>query len=79
MLWRLINNYAYKALNRKEEAKAKIAKLKEHLDNRIDELHKANWKILRMGRKVTIQALDREDSERESILLQTIQEGTPLS
>ena len=54
MLWRLINNHAYKALNRKEEAKAKIAELKEHLDNRIDKLRKANWKILRMGRKVTI-------------------------
>ena len=52
--------------------------LKEHLDNRIDELRKANWKILRMGRKVTIQAPDREDSERESIPLRTIQEGTPL-
>jgi hypothetical protein len=32
----------------------KIAELKEHLDNRIDELREANWKILRMGRKVTI-------------------------
>ena len=54
MLWRLINNYAYKALNRKEEAKVKIAELKKHLDNRIDELYKANRKILRMGCKVTI-------------------------
>jgi len=32
----------HKALNGKEEAKAKIAELKEHLDNRTDELHKAN-------------------------------------
>ena len=54
MLWRLTNNHAHEALNRKEKAKAKIAELKEHLDNRIDELYKANWKILRMGRKVTI-------------------------
>ena len=54
MLWCLINNYMYKALNRKEEAKAKIAELKEHLNNRINKLRKANWKILRMGRKVTI-------------------------
>ena len=37
----------YKALNTKEEAYVKIAELKEHLDNRIDELYKANWKILR--------------------------------
>ena len=58
MLWRLINNYAHKAINAKEKAEVKIAELKEHLDNRIDELYKANWKILRMGRKVTIQALD---------------------
>ena len=78
MLWRLTNNYAYKALNRKEEAKAKIVELKEHLNNRIDELYKANWKILRMGRKVTIQAPDWEDSEQESTLLRTIQEGTLL-
>jgi len=42
MLWRLINNYTYKALNRKEEAKVKIAELKEHLDNRTDKLYKAN-------------------------------------
>ena len=42
MLWRLINNYAHKALNRKEEAKVKIAELKEHLDNRIDKLREAN-------------------------------------
>jgi len=42
MLWRLANNYAHKALDRKEEAKAKIAELKKHLDNRIDELRKAN-------------------------------------
>ena len=54
MLWRLTNNHAYKALNRKEEAKAKIAELKEHLNNRINELRKANRKILRMGCKVTI-------------------------
>ena len=54
MLWRLINNHAYKALNRKEEAKAKIAELKEHLDNRTNKLRKANQKILRMGCKVTI-------------------------
>ena len=42
MLWRFINNYAYKALDRKEEAKVKIAELKEYLDNRIDKLRKAN-------------------------------------
>ena len=54
MLWRFINNYIYKALNRKEEAKVKIAELKEYLNNRIDELRKANRKILRMGCKVTI-------------------------
>jgi len=42
MLWRLANNHAYKALDGKEEAKAKIAELKEHLDNRTDELRKAN-------------------------------------
>ena len=54
MLQRLINNHAYKALNRKEEAKVKIAELKKYLDNKIDKLYKANWKILRMGRKVTI-------------------------
>jgi len=42
MLWRLTNNHAHKALNGKEEAKAKIAELKEHLDNRTDKLHKAN-------------------------------------
>ena len=54
ILWRLINNHAYKAFNRKEEAKVKIAELKEHLDNRINELCKANRKILRMGCKVTI-------------------------
>ena len=42
MLGRFINNYIYKALNRKEEAKVKIAKLKEHLDNRTNELCKAN-------------------------------------
>jgi len=44
----------HKALNAKEEAQAKIAELKEHLDNRTDKLRKANQKILRMGRKVTI-------------------------
>ena len=54
MLWRLTNNHAHKAIDTKEEAKAKIAELKEHLDNRIDELCKANRKILRIGRKVTI-------------------------
>ena len=42
MLWRLANNYMYKALNRKEEAKVKIAELKEHLDNRTNKLYKAN-------------------------------------
>jgi len=63
MLWRLTNNHAHKALDAKEEAQAKIAELKEHLDNRTDELRKANWKILRIGCKVTIQAPDREDSE----------------
>ena len=54
MLWRLVNNYAYKALNGKEEAKVKIAELKEHLDNRTNKLYKANWKIAKIGRKVTI-------------------------
>jgi len=58
MLWRLANNHAHKALNGKEESKVKIAELKEHLDNRTDKLRKANQKILRMGRKVTIQAPD---------------------
>ena len=42
MLWRLANNHAYKAINVKEEAEAKIAELKEHLDNRIDKLCEAN-------------------------------------
>jgi len=32
----------YKAIDAKEEAKVKIAELKEHLDNRTNELHKAN-------------------------------------
>jgi hypothetical protein len=31
-----------------------MAELKEHLDNRIDELREANRKILRIGCKVTI-------------------------
>jgi hypothetical protein len=79
MLWRLTNNHAHEALDAKEEAQAKIAELKEHLDNRTDELREANRKILRMGRKVTIQAPDREDSERESTPSRTIREGTPLS
>ena len=42
MIWRLANNHIYKALNRKEEAKVKIAELKEHLDNRTNKLYKAN-------------------------------------
>ena len=54
ILWRLANNYAYKALNRKKEAKVKIAKLKKHLDNRTNKLYKANQKIAKIGRKVTI-------------------------
>ena len=54
MLQRFVNNYVYKALNRKEEAKVKIAELKEHLDNRTDKLYKANQKIAKMGHKVTI-------------------------
>jgi len=54
MLWRLANNHAHEALDGKEEAEAKIAELKKHLDNRTDELRKANWKILRIGCKVTI-------------------------
>ena len=54
MLWRLVNNHAHKAINAKEEAKVKIAELKEYLDNRIDKLCEANWKILRIGHKVTI-------------------------
>ena len=52
MLQRLANNYVYKALNGKEEARVKIVELKEHLNNRIDELYKANQKIAKMGRKV---------------------------
>ena len=54
MLQRLANNYIYKALNRKKEAKVKIAELKEYLDNRTNKLYKANWKIAKMGRKVTM-------------------------
>ena len=54
ILWRLTNNHAYKALNGKEEAKVKIAELKEYLDNRTDKLCKANRKIAKIGRKVTI-------------------------
>ena len=54
MLQRLINNYVYKALNGKEEAKVKIAELKEYLDNRTNKLYKANQKISKIGRKVTI-------------------------
>ena len=54
MLQRFVNNYIYKALNGKEEAKVKIAELKEHLDNRTNKLYKANWKIAKIGRKVTI-------------------------
>jgi len=42
MLWHLTNNHTHKALDGKEEAKVKIAELKEHLDNRIDELREAN-------------------------------------
>ena len=38
----LINNYAYKALNTKEKARVKIAKLIKRLDNRTDKLYKAN-------------------------------------
>jgi len=72
MLWRLANNHAHEALDGKEEAKAKIAELKEHLDNRTDELREANRKILRIGRKVTIQALDWEDSEQGSTPLRII-------
>ena len=72
ILQRLLNNHAHKALDAKEEAQVKIAELKEHLDNRTDELRKANWKILKIGRKVTIQALDWEDSEQESILVRII-------
>ena len=52
----------------KDEVQAKITELKEYLDNKTNKLHKANWKILRIGRKVTIQAPDREDSKRENIL-----------
>ena len=44
----------YKALNRKEEAKVKIAELKEYLNNRTNKLYKANWKIAKIGRKVTM-------------------------
>jgi hypothetical protein len=54
MLWRLVNNHAYKTLNGKEEAEVKIVELKENLDNRMDELCEANWKIAKMGRKVTV-------------------------
>jgi len=72
MLWRLVNNHAHKALDGKEKAKVKIAELKEHLDNRTDKLRKTNWKILRIGRKVTIQAPDWEDSKQESTPLRII-------
>ena len=54
MLQRLANNYAYKALNGKEEAKVNIAEFKKHLDNRTNKLYRANWKIAKIGRKVTI-------------------------
>ena len=54
MLQRLANNYTHKALNRKEEAKVKIAELKEYLDNRTNKLYKANWKIAKIGHKVTM-------------------------
>ena len=54
MLWCLANNHAYKAINAKEEAKVKIAELKKHLDNRTNKLYKANWKIAKIGYKVTI-------------------------
>jgi hypothetical protein len=43
--------------------------LMERLDNRIDKLRKANRKISRMGRKVTIQALGLQDDKEE---------GTPV-
>ena len=79
MLQRLANNYVYEALNGKEEAKVKIAELKEHLDNRTNKLRKANRKIAKIGRKVTIQAPDREDSEREGTLLRITREGTLFS
>ena len=42
MLWRFVNNYVYKALNVKEETKVKILELKEHLNNRTNNLYKAN-------------------------------------
>ena len=44
----------YKAFNRKEEAKVKIAELKKYLDNRTNKLYKANQKIAKIGYKVTI-------------------------
>ena len=54
MLQRFANNYIYKALNGKEEAKVKIAELKKHLNNRTNKLYKANQKIAKIGYKVTI-------------------------
>ena len=54
MLWHFTNNHTHEAFDGKKEAEVKIAELKEYLDNRTDELYKANWKILRMGHKITI-------------------------
>ena len=54
MLQRLTNNHIYKAFNGKEEAKVKIVELKKYLDNRTDKLYKANWKIAKIGYKVTM-------------------------
>ena len=68
MLWRLANNHAYKALDGKEEAKVKIAELKEYLNNRTNKLYKANRKIAKIGRKVTIQALGREDNKESTLV-----------
>ena len=78
MLWRLANNHAHEALDGKEEAEVKIAELKEYLDNRTDKLREANRKIAKMGRKVTMQALGREDNEG-STLVRITREGTLFS
>ena len=51
--------------------------LKEYLDNRTNRLYKANWKIAKMGRKVTMQALGWEDN-KESIIVRITREGTPF-
>jgi hypothetical protein len=48
------------------------------LDNRTDKLYKANQKIAKIGRKVTMQALGWEDN-KESTLVRTTREGILFS